>query len=157
MRLLWQDESIEVTLQQTPQGRRASVAGMPVELAVEALGAGSFVCRQGDASSVFHCVREGDVLHLAWQGRMYRLEEEREGSRSAHRHQGGGLESPMPGQVMAVKVAPGQTVAKGEELLVIEAMKMENAVRAPRAGVIKTVAVKVGDMVGPGVVLVEIE
>jgi len=157
MRLLWDEQIIDVALRQTPQGPRASVAGTPIDLSVEPLGPGSFVCRQGAASNVFHLVRDGDVLHLAWRGRTYRIEEEREGGRSAHRHQSGGLESPMPGKVMAVKVVPGQAVAKGEELLVIEAMKMENAVRAPRAGTVKSVTVKVGDTVSPGVVLVEIE
>ena len=43
----------------------------------------------------------------------------------------------MPGRVIAVKVAPGQHVARGEELLVVESMKMENAIRAPRDGTVK--------------------
>ena len=43
----------------------------------------------------------------------------------------------MPGKVIAVKVEAGQTVAKGQELLVVEAMKMENAIRAPRDGRVK--------------------
>jgi 3-methylcrotonyl-CoA carboxylase alpha subunit len=63
----------------------------------------------------------------------------------------------MPGKVIAVKAAPGQVVAKGDELLVVEAMKMENALRAPRGGVVKTVRARVGDMVQPGLVLVELE
>jgi 3-methylcrotonyl-CoA carboxylase alpha subunit len=63
----------------------------------------------------------------------------------------------MPGRVIAVKVAPGDTVMKGDELLVVEAMKMENAVRAPREGRVKSVSAQVGDMVSPGVVLVELE
>jgi biotin carboxyl carrier protein len=48
-------------------------------------------------------------------------------------------------------------VGKGDELLVVEAMKMENAVRAPRDGRVKSVTARVGDMVSPGVVLVELE
>jgi biotin carboxyl carrier protein len=63
----------------------------------------------------------------------------------------------MPGRVSAVKVAPGQAVTKGQELLVIEAMKMENALRAPRDGRVKHVRVRLGEMVGPGLVLVELE
>ena len=63
----------------------------------------------------------------------------------------------MPGKVIAVKVAPGDTVGKGDELLVVEAMKMENAIRAPREGRVKSVSARVGDMVSPGVVLVELE
>jgi 3-methylcrotonyl-CoA carboxylase alpha subunit len=63
----------------------------------------------------------------------------------------------MPGRVAAVRVAAGQRVAKGEELLVVEAMKMENALRAPRDGVVRAVHVSVGDAVAPGRPLVEIE
>jgi 3-methylcrotonyl-CoA carboxylase alpha subunit len=63
----------------------------------------------------------------------------------------------MPGRVIAVKASPGQRVARGEELVVVESMKMENAIRAPREGTVKSVAAKVGDMVSPGVVLVEME
>jgi 3-methylcrotonyl-CoA carboxylase alpha subunit len=63
----------------------------------------------------------------------------------------------MPGRVAAVKVAAGQHVAKGEELVVIEAMKMENALRAPREGVVRAVHVAAGDMVAPGRALVELE
>jgi 3-methylcrotonyl-CoA carboxylase alpha subunit len=48
-------------------------------------------------------------------------------------------------------------VRKGEELLVVEAMKMENALRAPRDGVVRAVHVGVGEMVAPGRALVELE
>jgi 3-methylcrotonyl-CoA carboxylase alpha subunit len=63
----------------------------------------------------------------------------------------------MPGRVSAVKVAVGARVRKGEELLVVEAMKMENALRAPRDGVVRAVHVAVGEMVAPGRALVELE
>ena len=63
----------------------------------------------------------------------------------------------MPGKVIAVRVAPGQAVRKGDEMLVIEAMKMENALRAPHDGTVKAVTVRVGDMVSPGTVLVELD
>src|SRR5205085_2252052 len=82
---------------------------------------GIFVFRQGDRRETFHCVRDGDTVHLFWGGRAYRFEQETERSRATHRHAGGGLEAPMPGKVIAVKVAPGDTVMKGDELLVVEA------------------------------------
>jgi biotin carboxyl carrier protein len=63
----------------------------------------------------------------------------------------------MPGKVIKLSVREGQAVAKGDEILVVEAMKMENAIRAPRDGRVTRLAAKVGDMVSPGVVLVEIE
>jgi 3-methylcrotonyl-CoA carboxylase alpha subunit len=118
---------------------------------------GVFVLRAGARRETFHCVREGDVIHLFWRGAVYRFEEETEAVRAAHRHLSGGLEAPMPGKVIKVVAAPGDPVRKGDELLVVEAMKMENAIRAPRDGRVKSVAAAVGDTVSPGTVLVELE
>lgn len=50
--------------------------------------------------------------------------------------------SPMPAQVVEVKVSPGQEVAKGEALIIVEAMKMENELTAPRAGKVREVLVE---------------
>jgi acetyl/propionyl-CoA carboxylase alpha subunit len=124
---------------------------------VESLGCNTFVWREGDRVETFHCVRDQDVIHLFWRGAAYRIEPHADGARAAHRPASGALEAPMPGRVIAVRAVAGQAVTKGQELLVVEAMKMENALRAPRDGVVKAVAARVGDMVSPGVVLVELE
>ncbi|MFU8814199.1 MAG: acetyl/propionyl/methylcrotonyl-CoA carboxylase subunit alpha [Pseudomonadales bacterium] len=65
--------------------------------------------------------------------------------------------APMPGQVIAVAVKPGDAVESGQLLLVIEAMKMEHTVAAPRAGTVAAVACAVGDRVEDGVELVILE
>jgi len=65
--------------------------------------------------------------------------------------------SPMPGSVTQVSVAVGQAVDEGEVLVVVEAMKMEHALRAPRAGVVASVRAAVGDQVRLGEVLAELE
>ena len=96
-------------------------------------------------------------MHLFWRGTAYRLREEAEGARAHRSAAAGSLEAPMPGRVIAVKAVPGQAVTRGMELVVVESMKMENAIRAPRDGTVRAVAAKVGDMVGPGAVLVELE
>jgi acetyl/propionyl-CoA carboxylase alpha subunit len=145
-----------VDVRETPEGLVAVVDGQTFAVDVESVGPGVFVAHAGDHLETFHCVREGGVIYLFWRGVPYRLEEDSPSARSAHRVSGA-LEAPMPGRVIAVRVAPGQAVAKGQELLVVEAMKMENALRAPRAGVVRSVAARPGDMVSPGVVLVELE
>lgn len=157
MRLVCGADRREVALRESKQGVLVTVDGTAFALAVEEVAPGAFVLREGERAEPFHCVRDGDTIHLFWRGTPYRLVEEREGGRAAHRHAQGGLEAPMPGKVIKVSVEPGQEVAKGAEILVIEAMKMENAVRAPRDGRVKSVAAQVGDMVSPGVVLVELE
>ena len=63
--------------------------------------------------------------------------------------------SPMPGLVVTIDVAEGQTVREGEVICVIEAMKMQNILRAEHDGVVKTVSAKAGDSVAADEVLVE--
>ncbi|MBR9826231.1 MAG: biotin/lipoyl-binding protein [Alphaproteobacteria bacterium] len=70
---------------------------------------------------------------------------------------GGTIKAPMPGKVLAVNIKPGQSVAKGEALVVLEAMKMEHALAAPRDGVIGEVSVEAGAQVAEGDILVALE
>ena len=65
-------------------------------------------------------------------------------------------DSPMPGQVIKVLVVEGQEVAAGEPLVILEAMKMEQTVRAAVDGVVHAILVKAGDLVSPGEVLIQI-
>ncbi|KQS54193.1 acetyl/propionyl-CoA carboxylase subuit alpha [Brevundimonas sp. Leaf363] len=65
------------------------------------------------------------------------------------------IQSPMPGLVVSVAVTPGQEVKAGETVAVIEAMKMQNILKAERDGVVKAVGVKAGDPVAADDVLVE--
>ena len=59
----------------------------------------------------------------------------------------------MPGKILAVKANPGQAVKKGDVLLVLEAMKMENDIVAPQDGTVASVNVAVGGSVEAGEVL----
>lgn len=67
------------------------------------------------------------------------------------------LKAPMPGKVLEVMVAPGQEVAKGEGLVILEAMKMENVLKAEEGGIVKSVNVSVGDAVEKNNVLIDFE
>mgnify|MGYP000042570575 CR=1 FL=1 len=62
----------------------------------------------------------------------------------------GTLTAPLPGTVKSVAVRPGQAVARGDELLVIEAMKMDNLIRAPQEGIIADVYVAPGQRIAHG-------
>jgi biotin carboxyl carrier protein len=64
---------------------------------------------------------------------------------------------PMPGKVIAVLVSEGDTVEKGQGLVIVEAMKMENEVRSPISGEIKEVRTKAGEALEAGSVLVVVE
>lgn len=67
------------------------------------------------------------------------------------------VESPMPGKILQVMVKPGTEVSEGDSLLVLEAMKMENVIRAPRAGIIAEVQAQVGEAVEKSAILLTYE
>jgi acetyl/propionyl-CoA carboxylase alpha subunit len=69
----------------------------------------------------------------------------------------GSLLAPMPGKVIRVDASPGDEVAAGQPLLVLEAMKMEHEIVAPAAGVLTSLPVSVGDQVDAGTLLAAIE
>ena len=75
---------------------------------------------------------------------------------SAAHHGPTAVRAIIPGRVVSVAVTPGDTVAAGQRLLAVEAMKMENELRAPRDGVVERVAVAVGQTVELGDSLVVI-
>ena len=79
------------------------------------------------------------------------------GDRTSAAHHGPtAVRAIIPGRVVSVAVTPGDTVAAGQRLLAVEAMKMENELRAPRDGVVERVEVSVGQTVELGDSLVVI-
>lgn len=67
------------------------------------------------------------------------------------------VNSPMPGTIVSVNVSAGQNVKKGDVLVVLEAMKMENEIMAPRDAVVASVQVNKGDSVDSGTPLVSLQ
>ena len=83
------------------------------------------------------------------------LEVDTSGRTSRSRASSHDLSAPMPATVIRVAVKPGAAVGKGDTLLVLEAMKMELPIRAPSDGVVKAVHCRAGDLVQPGVPLLD--
>ena len=67
------------------------------------------------------------------------------------------ITAPMPGNILSVNVSAGQAVKKGDVLMVLEAMKMENEIMAPKAGKVTSVAVSKGATVATGDLLCTVE
>jgi len=65
------------------------------------------------------------------------------------------MKAPMPGLILDILVTPGQEVKKGDQLLILEAMKMENVLKAPGDGTVSSIEVAKGDSVEKGQVLIK--
>ena len=63
----------------------------------------------------------------------------------------------MPGKVISVNVKPGQEVQDGQEICVIEAMKMQNIIRAERDGVVKSIKTSAGAAIAADEIMIELE
>ena len=74
-----------------------------------------------------------------------------------HHHGLAEITAPMPGKVVRVQIETGATVEKGDGIVVVEAMKMQNEMKSPRAGVVVSINVKPGDTVNAGDVLAVVE
>ena len=112
----------------------------------------------GGVSQVAHVVRLGGVTHVWIAGELHQLQPDTTGGSAEHVvHLQPQVLAPMPGKVLQVLVAEGQTVAAGDGLVIVEAMKMEHRIVAEGAAIVRAVHAATGQMVDGGAVLVELE
>ncbi|ANY14470.1 acetyl/propionyl/methylcrotonyl-CoA carboxylase subunit alpha [Bordetella pseudohinzii] len=161
--LPWDDQggTRQAALARGPEGWSLSVDGAPpmalqwrahpsanpelaygLRLSLDGRDVSGNVVLHGDRAHVF---RQGDTVVLQ------RLDRHVDDGHEGH---GGGLTAPMPGKIIAVAVKAGDSVEKGQALLVMEAMKMEHTITAPAAGVVTGIFYSLGDQVAEGVALI---
>jgi biotin carboxyl carrier protein len=75
---------------------------------------------------------------------------------SSQKQSEGSLVAPMPGTIIEILVKEGQRVRKGQDLMVMEAMKMEHKIQSPKDGEVISISHKIGQRVDMGAILVEI-
>lgn len=145
--------------------RHININGKNMEVDFESVSGQPVYTMLIDGKSYEAYVYEGDE---EWQvlllGRQYpvKVEDERERRLKAA---GGGrvqetgefhLKSPMPGLIVAIPVQENQSVEKGQVLVILESMKMQNELRSPRAGTVQRIKVKAGESVEPKQTLLSI-
>jgi biotin carboxyl carrier protein len=124
---------------------------------VTPLGNGRYLVEHGPATQVAYAVSAGQQTWVFLDGRVYLV-----GTSIASRARGAtindadALAAPMPATVVRIEVTAGQTIAKDTLLIMLEAMKMELPIRAPREGRVTAIRCRVGEIVQPGVPLLEI-
>jgi len=160
---------------------QATVDGTVHEIVVAKLDGAYVVTYDGVEHVVDARKLEADFFSILYEGKSYEVAVEAAGSKYVVRHgayeqtveladaarsgreelrKKGGLESidaVMPGKVVRVLVSPHESVEAGQGLVVVEAMKMENEIGAPRAGRVKSVDVQPGQNVETGTRLVVLE
>jgi biotin carboxyl carrier protein len=133
------------------------MSGVGDQLTVVPIGDGIYRVSDANGSSVVAVAGPPDNRWVWVDGRVARLDPPAAAGRSRRGSAAHDLASPMPATVIRVLVEPGAKVARGDTLLMLEAMKMELPVRAPRDGMVRAVSCRVGELVQPGVNLLELE
>lgn len=149
-------DDTSVTLVVQPDGR---ITIDDTSYAVETIEPGVYRVSDGARRWTVAVAGPADERWISIDGQSYLIEIAAEGG-SRKKTRGGGhdaMMAPMPATVVKLLVEPGGHVAEGDTLIVLEAMKMELAVRAPKAGVISKIHCRVGELVQPGVALLELE
>jgi 3-methylcrotonyl-CoA carboxylase alpha subunit len=100
-------------------------------------------------------LRAKNKLWVQWQGRLYGMPLSLDSKRGKSADEAQELEAPFSCKVLKIHVQDGQTVKKGDPVVVVEAMKMEYAYASPRDGVIAKVQVKEGAVVPAGTQFVQ--
>lgn len=153
---------------ETPGNYLVTIATADEEKSVEVnareLKAGSWSLLINHESFQADCAAQDDLWSVNLQGSSY--EHHLYNARQMRRLASGGgaaganapeLKSPMAGKVIQVLVEEGQSVEAGDKVMVIEAMKMENEIKAHRPGVVASISVAAGNAVEVGATLLTIE
>jgi 3-methylcrotonyl-CoA carboxylase alpha subunit len=144
-----------LSLQSAPPS--VSLDGAAQEVRIERLSETEILLWRGNVPKRFVVLaqKNGDVL-LTQNGESFTFRVE-EPNRKRSQESESSLSSPMPGKVIRVNKQPGDSVQKGEAIIVVEAMKMELPIKAPRDGVVKKVSCQAGERIAAGATLVEME
>ena len=159
------DTAHEISLTPVENGVSVEIDGRRYELEVRESAGGVLLIKNG--TSVYRCrieaKRDTGKYEVGLRGRTYPISivdpKRLRSSENAAGHGHGIAEivSPMPGKIVRVLVEQGDTVEVGAGIIVVEAMKMQNEMKAPKAGVVVSINAAPGATVNAGDVLAVIE
>lgn len=150
------------------KGDEAVVNGQPAGLDTIQVGERSFQVIQNGKTYSVHVVevdRDSNTATLIVNGKRAVVEVSNEldrllkrlGLENAASSKISEMKAPMPGLIHSLHVAEGESVEKGDQLLILEAMKMENVIKSPTDGVVKRIHVKQGQSVEKGQLMISFE
>ncbi|MFW5690925.1 MAG: acetyl-CoA carboxylase biotin carboxyl carrier protein subunit [Chloroflexota bacterium] len=151
------ETSWQVRLERAADGTlRAFIGDDAYTVRAAPVADGGVLLDWGTGRTVIHTARDGEARHAHVDGHAHTLKAVDPRARRRAAGPAGDLTAQMPGQVVDVLVSEGDTVAAGQTLVILEAMKMEIRVSAPTGGTVKRVMVQRGDVVERGQPLVEV-
>lgn len=133
---------VEVELQ--PSG--AEITRLPDRLLV----------KTADGQNTAAAVRRGDEVLVSYKGQVYTVSKVKAGGGGANAAESGDLRAPMPGMIVEVLVEAGESVTKGQKLMILEAMKMQQPISAPFDGTVDRLGPAKGTQVSEGDFLVHV-
>lgn len=143
----------------TVEGGKVTLDGVEGAFEVSASADGRWTVRQGEVLKMTGAAaRAQDGLWVTLAGITVRAEVESAGARPRARTSDvDALRPPMSATVVRIHVAVGAAVSEGDALVVLEAMKMELPIRAPRDGVVQAIHCREGELVQPSMVLLDLD
>ena len=158
-----EDREQELTVRFEGGRVKAEIEGRVYDLELREPEPGSYLFLRGVEVHECRVNKAQDGFDVNLHGRSYVVtivdpKRLRSGQDSDRHHHGlAEIIAPMPGKVVRVQIEVGAIVEKGSGIVVVEAMKMQNEMKSPRAGVVVAINVKPGDTVNAGDVLAVIE
>lgn len=113
--------------------------------------------RTKDGAKTALVARHGDKTWVSFDGDVFEIEPMKAAKGTAGGADSGQFFAPMPGMIIDLMVSPGESVTKGQKLLVLEAMKTQQPVIAPFDGVVVSVPVQKSQQVTDGMLLISLE
>ena len=148
------NQAFPLALRRQPDGTYTRPDSTPICLTETALGK---TISAGDQKAPIDILQHGDDIWVHLLGRTYRLTWQSSVNHygeEAHADTSDIAQAPMPGAVVTISVQPGDQVQAGQTMLIIESMKLETAIKSPRAGTVEAVHVVTGQTFERGATLV---
>lgn len=156
--------SFEVHLDAKSAGEiSADVNGERLEMLLQKITGNLFSVLHQDRLLTVYLAADAQKIYVSVNGEQYSFDKpskSKAGYRpgmEAAQQEGNGICAPMPGKLLKLFVKEGQEIAANDRLFIVEAMKMENEVRAGRSGVIKKINFKENDLLSVGEPVIELE
>jgi len=164
--LIHGDKFYKVSVSSQSGKRRVEIEGKSLELEAQELAENAFLLQMRNRVFPVYVIPDAEKIHVVIQGRQFTFLRQREtdfraapgaaqGAGPAQRK--GAISSPMPGKIVKIMISEGEEVEENQSLVIVEAMKMENELRAPFRGWVKRVHASEEDQVDAGQTIVELE